>query len=75
MGIPFAEDVKSILKAIAWKWFGKDFDLEHETRAYVQKVLGDPNSGDSLATYGPGVLTRGISKYGFGIPLALDHAW
>lgn len=64
MGLPGAEDVNGILKALAWHLFGKDFDLEHQARKFAVDVL-DGNIP-------PDMLLHGTSVKGFGIPHVLN---
>ncbi len=64
MGIPGSEDLNGILKAVAYRLFGKDFDLEQEARKFVIDV-----------THGairPDLVLRGISRDGFGIPSVMS---
>jgi hypothetical protein len=64
MGLPGMEDVNGLLKALAFRLFGKDFDLEDEGRKFAIDVL---NGGIS-----PDVLLHGTSVKGFGIPAVMD---
>ena len=64
MGVPGAEDLRGILKAIAWKIFGADYDLEDEAR----KLVIDVTSGKVR----PDLVLHGISRIGFGIPAAMS---
>lgn len=64
MGLPGIEDVNGILKALAWRLFGKDFDLEDEVRKFAVDVLH--------GTIGPDMLLHGMSTKGFGIPSVLN---
>lgn len=64
MGIPGAEDIRGLLKALAWQLFGKDFDLEHEARKFALDVLE--------GKIAPDILLHGISRRGFGIPAVMD---
>lgn len=63
MGIPGAEDLADVLKAVAYKLFGKDFDLERETRKFVVDTMNLP----------PDVMLHGASRYGFGLPLMMHE--
>ena len=51
MGLPGAEDLKGIIKAVAWHFFNKLFDIEEEARKFVvelpQGVAGDCRSDAS----------------------------
>lgn len=64
MGLPGMEDVNGILKSLAWRLFGKDFDLEDEVRKFAVDVLHGAIS--------PDMLLHGTSVKGFGIPAVLD---
>ena len=64
MGLPGTEDVNGLLKALAWKLFGKDFDLEDEARKFAVDVLH--------GTIGPDTLLHGMSVHGFGIPQVMN---
>jgi len=65
MGLPGAEDLTDIMKAVAYQFFGKDFDLEREARQFVHDV--------SDGKIDPGIMLHGISREGFGMPAALDY--
>lgn len=65
MGLPGMEDLSGILKAVAWKLFGKDFDLEREAREFANSVTD--------GSIDPGLMLHGISREGFGFPAALDY--
>lgn len=58
MGVPGAEDLKGILKAIAWQFFGKDFDLEDEARKLGKELLDAPD-----------LMAHGMARQGYGLPL------
>lgn len=60
MGLPGMEDINGILKGLAWRIFGKDFDLEDEARKFAVDVLHGAIS--------PDMLLHGTSVKGFGIP-------
>jgi len=62
MGIPGTEDLNDMLKVIAYRLFGKDFDLEREVRRYVTEVSNLP----------PDVMLHGLSRRGFGLPFVVD---
>jgi hypothetical protein len=62
MGVPFAEELKQLLRIIGWLTFGKDFNLDHEARKYIIALLGEEN-GDTAAD----LMLHGIAKRGFGI--------
>lgn len=64
MGLPGMEDANGILKALAWKLFGKDFDVEDMARKFAVDVLH--------GVIGPDMLLHGLSVKGFGIPHVLN---
>ena len=64
MGLPGMEDVNGILKALAWRLFGKDFDLEDQARQLAIDTLN--------GTINPDLLLHGTSVHGFGIPHVLN---
>jgi hypothetical protein len=66
MGLPFAQDFNGVLKAIGWKLFGKDWDLDRETRQFITDHFGNP--GRELADS----LLHGLSRNGMGIPSVLE---
>jgi hypothetical protein len=57
------ENVNSMLKTIAYRAFGKDFDLEDEARQFAHDVISEK--------YGPDLLMHGLSAQGFGIPAVM----
>jgi alkylhydroperoxidase/carboxymuconolactone decarboxylase family protein YurZ len=63
-GLPFEEDLKSILKALAWQFFGKNFDLERELREYILQFTD--------GKVDPDLILHGLARRGFGIAGALD---
>jgi len=63
MGLPGAEDLKGLMKALAWWLFGKDFDIEDEARRFAVEVLGMKS---------PEYLVRGLGSRGYGISALLD---
>lgn len=64
MGVPGSEDLRGVLKAVAYRLFGKSFDLEDEARKFAVDVLGGKIK--------PDLLLHGISRYGMGIPWVAD---
>jgi hypothetical protein len=60
MGLPGADDMKGIIKALAWQLFGKDFDVEREARGLVHAITSGKVS--------PDLLLHGAGRYGFGLP-------
>lgn len=63
-GLPFSEDLQSILNALGTWMFGRDFNLEREARRYIQQVAGDELPAD--------LVFHGLARRGFGIPAILD---
>lgn len=68
MGLPGAEDLEAALKAIAWQFFGKDFDLEKEARKFVLDLIGQDEKGKELTD----TIMHGLARRGFGIPHLMD---
>jgi len=64
---PGMEDLRGILKAIGWRLFGREFDLEKEARKLILDMTGNDNVGDKAD-----LILHGVSKYGYGIPQAMD---
>lgn len=64
MGLPGMEDINGILKALAFRLFGKDFDLEDEARKFAVDVTN--------GAIGPDMLLHGMSVKGFGIPHVMN---
>ena len=54
------DNVNSLLKTIAYRIFGKDFDLEDEARHAVRNFTDE--------TWAPDLLMHGLAAKGFGIP-------
>lgn len=62
MGLPGAEDLDELLKAVSRKLFGKDFSIEEEARVLVRDLtLGTP-----FEETGVDLFLHGISRYSFG---------
>ena len=64
MGLPGAEDMSAAAKFASKKLLGKDFDVEEEIRELVTEMLG--------SDVPPDLLLFGSSRYGFGLPAAMD---
>lgn len=64
MGVPGAEDLRGILKAIAYRFFGKDFDLEDAARQYIIDLFDEKVP--------PDLILHGMARRGFGIPALLE---
>lgn len=62
MGLPGAEDLDEVLKAIARKMFGKDFSLEDKARELVRELV----QGTPFEETGIDLALHGISRYSFG---------
>jgi hypothetical protein len=62
-GLMGFENVNSLMKTLAYRLFGKDFDLEDEARGFAHDVLHDAIS--------PDILMHGLSAKGFGIPAVM----
>ena len=63
-GWPFYEEIRDIIRIVSKRWFGKDYDLDKEVRRFVVDHLGN--------TVPPDLVLHGLSRYGFGVPAALD---
>lgn len=70
MGVPGAEDLAALMKAMANLFFGKDFDLEKEARRFVLDMFGGDDKVGPF--HGSDLLTHGLSRYGFGLPALGD---
>lgn len=68
MGVPGADDLKEILKALGWQFFGKDFDLEKEARKLIIEMVGKDKNGADVAD----IVLHGIARKGYGIPAFMD---
>lgn len=64
MGLPGAEDLKDIIRALANWLFGKDFNIEKETRRFITDILGTNKYNDFAL--------HGLAKHGFGLPFVLN---
>ena len=67
-GVPGAEDINELLRLLAKRLFGKDFDLEHQARKMVREI----SRGTIFDEVGPDLFLHGISRYGFGLGLLPD---
>lgn len=63
MGLPAAEDLNELIKALAAK-FDKELDLEKEARNLVMEITDDAGWAD--------LLLHGGSRYSFGLPHLLE---
>lgn len=68
MALPGADELKDILKALAYRFFGKDLDLEKEGRKLIIEMLGDDENGRQWAE----LIMHGAARKGYGIPLMMD---
>jgi hypothetical protein len=67
-GLMGFDNVNSLLKTIAYRAFGKDFDLEDTARHFAHDVLNDVIPAD--------ILMHGVSSQGFGLPhIANSLGW
>ena len=64
MGLPGAEDLLAFVKVIGRKLLGTDFDPEKELRKLIIELAD--------GTIPPDLILNGTSRYGFGIPAAMD---
>ena len=63
MGLPGSEDMKNLIKALGWRLFGKDWDVEQEARQLVMDM--------TEGAINPDIFLHGLSRYGFGVPAAM----
>lgn len=68
MGVPGGEDLRELLKAIGWRMFGKDFDIEKEARQLIIQFLGETETGRQTAD----MVLHGVARQGYGIPAFMD---
>jgi hypothetical protein len=68
MALPGADELKDILKVLAYRIFGKDFDLEKEGRKFIIDLLGEDENGRQTAE----LIMHGIARKGYGIPAMMD---
>ena len=64
MGLPGGDDLMAIAKFIGKKLLGQDFDPERELREIITDIAED--------RIPPDLILHGTSRYGFGIPAAMD---
>lgn len=72
MAVPGAEDLRDLIRAVAYQLFGKDFDIELEARRTLVEMLemtSFKNSRHEIAD----VLLLGTGRVGFGIPALLQR--
>lgn len=68
LGLPGGDDLREILKAIGWRMFGKDFDLDREARRMIIQLTGEDEFGRNAAD----MILHGIARQGYGIPAFMD---
>lgn len=61
-GLPGAEDLDEVIRALARRRFGKDFSLEDKARELVHGLT----QGTPLDEVGPDLFLHGMSRYSFG---------
>lgn len=66
MGLPGAEDLNGLIKGLAHRLFGKDFDPSEKAREFIVDMAEGKIS--------PDIFLHGVSKYGFGVPAMADMA-
>lgn len=64
MGLPGMGDLEDLILAVA-QVFKKDYKLERKAREFIVEMSESPVLADTIL--------RGTSRYGFGIPAALDY--
>lgn len=67
MGLPFAEDLNELAKHIGTALLGRYFNPEHELKKWLAPMMGD-------GTFQSDLITNGISRYGFGLPMLAEAA-
>jgi hypothetical protein len=68
-GVPGAEDANEVLKLIAQRLFGKDFDILKSVRELIRGI----SRGTPFEQAAPDMALHGISRYGFGLGFLPDH--
>lgn len=63
-GMPGAEDMEEVVKAVAKRAFGKDYDPEKELREFLVEYFDE--------SVPPDLILHGFSRYGFGLPMLGD---
>jgi len=64
MGMPGGEDLRGIIKALAWRLFGRDFDIEDEARRFIVDFFD--------GKLPPDLVLHGAARRGFGLPAAME---
>lgn len=63
-GVPGSDDLIDLVKALASRWFGKNYNLEAEARKYVLELSGGKVE--------PDLILHGVSRKGWGLPALVD---
>jgi hypothetical protein len=63
-GLPGYDDLRDMVRALAFQLFGKDFNLDREIRKYVLQFFD--------GTVPPDIVLHGLARKGFGIPAIAD---
>lgn len=63
-GIPGYDDLEEVLRALAWRMFGKDFNLSRE----ITRLIVDVTGSDVAAE----VALHGVARMSFGMPWIAD---
>jgi hypothetical protein len=64
MGVPGAEDLVGIIKALAHHLFGKDFDVKLAAREWIKDFTNGKVPSD--------IILQGLARRGFGLPALVD---
>lgn len=64
MGVPGADDLKSLAKGLGWLFFDKDWDVEDAVREFIVENL--------KSDIDPDYLIHGAGRFGFGVPAILN---
>lgn len=63
-GVPGYDDLRDMVRALAYQLFGKDFNLDREIRKYVLQFFD--------GSVPPDVVLHGLARKGFGLPALMD---
>ena len=63
-GIPGYDDLRDMVRALAYQLFGKDFNLDREIRKYILQWFD--------GTVSPDIALHGLARKGFGLPAIMD---
>lgn len=64
MGMPGMEDLKEIIRAVGYRAFGKDYDVEKEARKLIIHLTESEEVAD--------LAMHGVSRTGWGMPALMD---